>query len=173
MRAEGIVTTRLELTPLRQIDAAAMFSVLDDQRLHAFTGGRPRTLAELRDHYGKLVAGASPDGNEAWLNWIVRLHQTKTAIGTVQAGVEDGSANVAWIIGVPWQGQGYAVEAATAMVAWLAAHDVHAVKAAIHPEHAASAGVARRGGLSPTAEVSDGEVIWRNDAAGALDQPQA
>ena len=123
MRAEGIVTTRLGLTPLRQIDAAAMFSVLDDQRLHVFTGGRPRTLAELHDHYGKLAAGVSPDGNEDWLNWIVRLRRPKTAIGTVQAGVEDGSANVAWIM-APLAGSGYAVEAATAMVAWLAAHDV-------------------------------------------------
>jgi RimJ/RimL family protein N-acetyltransferase len=35
------------------------------------------------------------------------------------------------------------------------------ITAAIHPGNAASAAVARRAGLAPTAELADGEVVWR------------
>ena len=35
------------------------------------------------------------------------------------------------------------------------------IVAAIHPDHAASAAVARRAGMTPTAERADGEIIWR------------
>jgi hypothetical protein len=34
-------------------------------------------------------------------------------------------------------------------------------RAEIHPEHEASAAVARSIGLAPTTEVVDGEVVWR------------
>ena len=83
-------------------------------------------------------------------------------VGVVQATVaSDGTtADVAWEIGVPWQGRGYATEAAIAMVAWLEAHGVGTIRALIHPAHVASARVAERVGLVPTAEREDGEVVW-------------
>jgi hypothetical protein len=53
-------------------------------------------------------------------------------------------------LGFPCQGHGYAAEAARALVGWLADREVHEVVAHIHPDHAASARVARRAGLQPT-----------------------
>ena len=32
--------------------------------------------------------------------------------GTVQATVSDGTAEIAWVVGTPWQGRGIAKEAA-------------------------------------------------------------
>ena len=136
-----------------------MFAVLNDQRLHEFTDGAPRSLAELRSKFESLAAGQSPDGREAWLNWVVRRIDGP-AIGYVQAGVADGSAAVAWVIGAPWQGQGFASEAATAMAAWLIARGVTEIRAAIQPLHTVSNRVAEHLGLTETAEVVDGEVIW-------------
>jgi hypothetical protein len=87
--ADRIVTARLKLVPLAVGDAEEMVGVLGDERLYAFTGGRPPTLAELRARYAQLVVGRSPDGTEQWRNWIVRLRDGR-AVGTVQATITAG-----------------------------------------------------------------------------------
>jgi RimJ/RimL family protein N-acetyltransferase len=158
-----ITTERLTLEPLRPEDADELTPVLDDVGLHEFIGGRPATLAELREHYTRLAAGSSkPD--EVWLNWIVRRRADSQPVGTMQATLRDGrrSALLAWVIGVQWQNQGFASEAALGLVEWLRAHGVLELSAHIHPEHAASAAVARRAGLEPTDREIGGERIWRS-----------
>ena len=62
--AEVIETEPLRLEPLRVDHAVEMAAVLDDERLHAFIGGRPATLEELRARYVQLVAGRSADGSK-------------------------------------------------------------------------------------------------------------
>ena len=163
LRAETIETPRLLMTPLRVDDAEAMLDVLADVRMYEFTGGEPPTLARLRARYEVLAGGRSPDGSEAWLNWIVRTGTPPVAVGVVQATVSgDGTVGeVAWEIGVEQQGRGYASEAAGALVGWLAGAGVGAIEACIHPDHAASAAVATRAGLAPTDEIVDGERRWR------------
>jgi RimJ/RimL family protein N-acetyltransferase len=161
----GVITTaRLLLVPLRVEDADEMATLLDDERLHEYIGGRPATAAELLKRYAKLVTGPSRAGDE-WLNWIVRTKDDSAAVGTVQATVRRGDAgsraHVAWVIGVPWQGQGFASEAACALVEWLRAGEIESVFAHIHPAHEASAAVARRAGFEPTGDVVDGETVWR------------
>ena len=161
LAATPITTARLVLTPLAAGDAEAMVDVLGDPQMYEFTGGRPPTLDELRSRYALLEAGRSPSGDEAWLNWIVR--EVATAVGVIQATVagDGSSADVAWEVGVTWQGRGIASEAATAVVEWLGAQGVAEIRALVHPDHAASAVVAARAGLTATSERQDGEVVWR------------
>ena len=161
--AAPIATPRLRLDPLRVDDAGEMAAVLAAPSLYAFTGGEPPGVDELRDRYAVQLEGP-PDEDEAWRNWIVREAAEDgngAAIGYVQATVTRDTADVAWVIGEPWQGRGYASEAAQAMVGWLGTHGVRAVTAHIHPEHDASAAVADRVGLKPTLTVEDGERLWR------------
>lgn len=70
------------------------------------------------------------------------------------------SAQVAWVIAVAQQGNGYAKEAAAAMVCWLGEHGVDSFVACVHPEHAASVAVARHLGLIATGAREDGEIRW-------------
>lgn len=161
-----IHTPRLELTLLTVDDADEMAGVLADPRLHEFIGGRPDSPTELRERYRRWVAGPGDD-HERWLNWIVRTRHDAAAVGTLQATLEtapDGhrSADVAWVIGVAWQGRGLASEAAAALVAWLRDHGIDDIRASIHPDHGASAAVARRAGLEPTTQQHDGETVWRS-----------
>jgi RimJ/RimL family protein N-acetyltransferase len=163
--ATTIVTERLALAPLRIEDAEEMAGMLGDERLYEFIGGEPDTITGLRERYARLVAG-SPDADELWLNWIVRRRSDAQPMGTVQATLtmrEDGksTANVAWVIGVDWQNQGFAAEAARALVGWLRQHGADNVVAHIHPDHQASAAVAMRAGLRPTDEQAHGERVWR------------
>ena len=142
--------------------------MLADPALYAFTGGEPPDLAGLRRTYGHLVAGPAADAVEAWHNWIARLEARGTPIGTVQATVWEGErrAAVAWVIGTPWQGRGFATEAARCLVDWLASVGMHTIEAYVHPDHAASAAVAARAGLRATDELVDGERVWRRVADG-------
>jgi len=162
-----IDTTRLALEPLRVSHADEMVSLLGDGGLYAFTGGEPFSLDALRARYARQAAGRSPDGSRGWLNWIVRARWNRTALGTVQAtlSIEDRrlQAELAWVIGISSQRQGYATEAAQAVLDWLGRHGVAVFVAHIHSGHAASAGVARHLSLTPTGVVVDGEIRWVSD----------
>ena len=154
----GHVTIR----PLRIDDAAAMTDVLGSSELYIHIGGEPPTEGELTARYTRQTAGVSPDGSQEWTNWIV-LADGETVAGYVQASRPIGAATaeIAWVIGVPWQGRGYATTAAAALrVTDLAARGVDEVVADIHPANWASEGVARSIGMSATDEVVDGEVRW-------------
>jgi RimJ/RimL family protein N-acetyltransferase len=168
MPADDLVPTlqsdRLRLTPLVPDDAVEMAEVLADDPLYDFTGGGPLDADQLRSRYERLVAGSgSPE--ETWMNWVVRRRSDDRPVGTVQATIVEGdgrrTAWVAWVIGVPWQGSGYATEAARLIVAWLVERDVKEIAAAVHPGHRASERVAAKAGLAPTDEVVDGERVWR------------
>ncbi|MDX6278113.1 MAG: hypothetical protein QOJ72_2241 [Nocardioidaceae bacterium] len=155
----------LRLDPLAVSDAAEMVGVLAAPELYAVTGGEPPTLAELTERYRRQVVGSSADGREEWLNWLVRVDDE--AVGFVQATVTDGSrASIAWVIGLAWQGHGYATAAASAMVAQLRTRGVTDVRASIAPGHEASERVASRIGLVATERVDeDGERLWVNRQA--------
>jgi RimJ/RimL family protein N-acetyltransferase len=161
-------TERLVLTPLAVEDADELVGVLADPALHRFIGGRPDTLEELRARYAAMTAGPGrPD--ERWRNWVVRRREDDQAVGTVQATLtrEGGgrwTAAIAWVVGLPFQGRGYATEAARALVGWLRDQGVDEVVAHVHPDHLASARVAAGAGLEPTADLVDGERVWRLQA---------
>ncbi|MBC2907814.1 GNAT family N-acetyltransferase [Streptomyces cupreus] len=158
---EPLRTPRLDLVPLRVEHAGEMAAVLSDPALHTFIGGSPATPEALRARYERLVAG-SPDPEVSWCNWVLRLRAEGCLVGTVQATVAAGDAEIAWVVGTPWQGRGLASEAARALVERLAGEaGMTTITAHIHPAHAASAGVARAVGLAPTDAWQDGEVRWR------------
>jgi len=160
--AAPISTSRLDLLPLRVEHAEEMAAVQADADLHTFIGGSPPTVEALRARYARMIAGpADPDAS--WCNWVIRLRQSGRLAGTVQATISSAggpAAEVAWVVGTPWQGQGIATEAARALVEWLREQSVGLIIAHIHPEHQASAAVAAAAGLAPTDESQDGETRW-------------
>jgi len=162
--AEVIETARLTLEPLRLEHAEEMAPALDDHRLHEYIGGRPATVQQLRARYARQLTGRSADGAQGWLNWIVRHRESNAVVGTVQATLREGaagtSAEIAWVVAAAHQRQGYAKEAAAAMVRWLRRHGADVFVAHVHPEHEASASVAGHVGLEPTDAIRDGEVRW-------------
>jgi RimJ/RimL family protein N-acetyltransferase len=166
--------------------AEEMVGLLADRRLYAFYDDEQSpSLEQLRDRYSRQAAGLSPDGREVWHSWIVRERESGAAIGFVQATVGatagtslasvdtadtpyDGrtSAELAWVIGVAWQGRGYATEAAAGVrdavrgPGSVTGDDVALVHAHIAPGHAASETVARRLGMRPSDAVHEGEIRW-------------
>ncbi|MFI6051254.1 GNAT family N-acetyltransferase [Streptomyces violascens] len=171
LTAEVIATARLDLLPLRVAHAGEMAAVLSDPALHAFIGGAPDTPGTLRARYERLTAG-SADPGVSWLNWVIRIRDEGGLAGTVQATVGPSPqgvvAEIAWVVGTPWQGRGIATEAARGLVEWLGRQPVREVLAHIHPEHRASAAVASAAGLAPTEVWQDGELRWERRMGSGL-----
>ncbi|UPK77190.1 GNAT family N-acetyltransferase [Nocardioidaceae bacterium SCSIO 66511] len=140
-----------------------MTSVLADPSLYRHTGGEPPTEPELVRRYSAQVTGHSPDGSQRWVNLVVTLD--RQPIGYVQATVpvDRDHVEIAWVIGRPWQGRGYAKRAAELLVASLADWGVRHVVAHIHPDHLASQRVALHLGMVASDDVIDGETRWVGD----------
>ena len=150
-----LATPRLRLVGTDPSQAAALAVALADPRLYDVTGGRPPTTAELR------VRAERPPQAGAH-QWTVL--SAGEPVGFVQATLTmaeptDPEAELAWVIGTPWQGRGYAAEAATAVAAWVAPRRR---VAHIAPGHLASEAVARRLGLAPTGVTVEGETRWQS-----------
>ena len=171
MTTPALRTARLVLEPLRVEHADEMVALLADRALYAFFDDDPSpTLDELRARYARQSVGRSPDGTEAWHNWVVREGASGAVAGFVQATVVDVAgvvtAELAWVIGTAYQRQGYAVEGAQAArdaitgPGSLSGDDAAVVQAHIAPGHTASEAVARHLGLAPD-EEQDGETLWR------------
>ncbi len=162
--AQAISTRRLDLLPLHVEHAEEMAAVLSDPALHTFIGGTPDTPQALRSRYQRMTAG-SPDPAVSWLNWVIRLRDEACLTGTVQATISPSGhgliAEVAWVVGTPWQGRGIATEAAQGLVDWLSRQPVQTVIAHIDPGHQASAAVATASGLMPTDTWHEGERRWQ------------
>ncbi len=166
MATPALETPRLLLEPLRVEHADEMVDLLADRALYAFYADEASpTLDELRERYARQVRGTSADGTQEWHNWILRLRSTGAAAGFVQATVtrDDAgatTAELAWVVGSAYQGQGLAGEAA-AVVRDALRDPGTTVIAHIAPGHTASESVARRLGLLPTDVVHEGETRWQ------------
>ena len=157
-------TLRLQLSPVKVADAGEMSRVLSDPALYAFTGGGPESEAELAKRYARWVAGATQPG-QTWVNLIVRERNTGDAVGYVQATVNPELADIAWVIGTPWQRRGYAVEATRALATHVASNfHVTTIRALIKAEHVASQRIAERLGMRVTQDVVRGEQVWLGPA---------
>ncbi|MBH1935952.1 GNAT family N-acetyltransferase [Streptomyces sp. AV19] len=163
--ASPLSMPRLLLEPLHPGHATEAFSVFNDARLHTWTGGTPRSLAQLEDRYARQAKGSSPDGTQGWLNWMLRRTSDGRLVGTVQSTLSRPAggcleATLAWVVGFAHQGNGYGREGALAMTEWLRARGVGRLVAYIHPRHEASMGIARALGLTASDVVVDGEIRW-------------
>lgn len=91
---------------------------------------------------------------------MLRRRDIGVLVGTVQATVTGDAADLAWVVAALHQERGFAREAAAAVQEWLRDAGISRFSACIHPDHLASAGVARSLGLAPTSTVVDGEIRW-------------
>jgi RimJ/RimL family protein N-acetyltransferase len=117
-----IETGSLTLEPQTAAHAEEMFVVLSDPAIYEYENEPPPSLEWLRARFTKLEARRSSDGQEQWLNWVIRL-PTSELIGYVQATVRaNGRAAIAYALSSAYWGRGLARQAVQAMVSELVEH---------------------------------------------------
>lgn len=108
------------LEPQVEAHAPEMFAVLTDPAIYEFEREPPPSVERLAAGYRRLESRRSPDGGEAWLNWVVRL-PTGELTGYVQASVTDrGVACVGYEFASRFWRRGLASASLRAMFAELA-----------------------------------------------------
>jgi RimJ/RimL family protein N-acetyltransferase len=156
-------TDRLLLSPTCTTDAEPLYGLLKEPALYSFmTNPPPSGVRALEERIRLWERRRSPAGDEVWLNWTVRRKHRATVVGHIQATVQGSRAEIAWVIGLPFQGQGYATEASRRVGSWLTERfKIEELRANIHPRHLASQAVARHIGLRPGSETTaEGEECW-------------
>lgn len=120
LRAPGRIleTPRLLLEPLVPAHAEAIFEQLLDKRLYQFIPQDPPTsLQVLETRYLALSSRLSPNGQEAWLNWVIRCRDSSVYVGTLEATVHTNrTAALAYMIFPLFWRQGYAKEGCSRII---------------------------------------------------------
>jgi RimJ/RimL family protein N-acetyltransferase len=156
---------RVVLVPLHGDDADELAGLLDDAIVRDALA--VDDVDGLRRRFTARETRRSPDGAQAWLNWVVRAREDGRALGWAQATVEGATASVAYALLADERGRGAASDAVRAMTAWLRATlGVGGVTAYIAAENTASEHVARAAGFALTERRAAGERVWRFDAPG-------
>jgi RimJ/RimL family protein N-acetyltransferase len=106
----------LTLEPQVAAHADEMFVVLSDPAIYEYENQPPPSPEWLRSRFARLETRRSADGEEQWLNWVIRL-PTSELIGYVQATVRsDGRALIAYELSSDYWGRGLASRAVQAMI---------------------------------------------------------
>ena len=97
------------LAPLRAEHSDELAGLLDDGYVRESLG--VEDLDGLRRRFARWESRRSPDGTEAWLNWIVRRSTDGVPLGWAQATVRGTAAGVAYALLPAERGHGAASDA--------------------------------------------------------------
>jgi len=167
-----VTTAALALEPQIAAHADAMFEVLCDPAIYEHENAPPPSLAWLRERYRRLETRRSPDGEEQWLNWVVRLPTGELA-GYVQATVRgDGRAAVAYELASRHWNRGLGPAAVAAMIGELVAqHGARTLSAVLKRTNVRSRRLLERLGFVPASaeaherwQVAPDEMLMERDA---------
>ncbi len=151
-------TVRLTIEPLGHEHVEGLFAALDDDRVGTFIGGPDVTTVEaLHERIDRVTAGPGPAWpTEHWHNWVARRTEDGVIVGRLEATTygetrQTGEwAEVAYLFGPAFWGQGFATEGAT----WMLDHvrdelGVDESWAAVHPGNVSSVRLLERLGFEP------------------------
>lgn len=150
---------RLVLEPLEARHAPLLYESLLDERIYRFIPQDPPVSEQaLLERYRRLEARQSPDGQEVWLNWAMRLDSAGTYIGTLEATVyPEQTAYIAYTVFPPYQGNGYATEGVRLMLDHLdQSYQIPVIAALIDTRNSRS--------ISPVERLGFGRVATERDA---------
>ena len=143
----------------------------DAHRLESANGFRypqddPNRGVDLRWHLRALRA--DPTQLPSRIRLIVE-RSSNTVIGSINlkgAPDSEGDVEVGWGLNEGYRGQGYATEAAEAVIRWVFEQPgVRSISATVPDDNHASQRVARRLGLTPTTTTRRNRPLWKLESA--------
>jgi RimJ/RimL family protein N-acetyltransferase len=149
-----------------------MFVVHSDPAIYDYENQPPSSVDWLRERFRELESRRSPDRDQRWLNWVIRLPSGRLA-GYVQATVyPDARAAIAYVLESRFWGRGIARRAVEAMIEELADNcGVRTLTAVLKRDNLRSLRLLERLGfiaagasLHQTPGVEAGELLMARDA---------
>jgi ribosomal-protein-alanine N-acetyltransferase len=111
------------------------------------------------------------------LPWRIRLiveRSSSTVIGSINlkgAPDADGDVEIGWGLNEAYRGNGYATEAAAAVMRWAFEQSgVRSVSATVPDDNDASQRLARRLGFAPNASTRRNLPLWKIETTGAMER---
>ncbi len=157
----ALETARLVGEPLTAAHAVLLFPELRNPALYRFIPqDPPPSIDTLTSRFERLASQPhSPDGDELWLNWVLRERASDAYAGMLEATVIPGqSATIAYFVFVPYQRQGYAHEGVGALVKHLfTVHQVDVVVAEIDTRNRASIALVKTLGFTCAARTDNAD----------------
>jgi len=157
-----LATPRLVLEPLTAAHAALLFQPLQAEALYIWISSTPPESVEaLAERYALRETRISPQADEAWLNWAVRLVDGGTHVGKVDAAVDGAGVviNLGYLFFPAFWGQGYATEAVQAAVGHFERHRITELRATVSVGNDASGRVLEKAGFVRTRILPDNDTI--------------
>lgn len=154
-------TQRLVLRPHVETDVDWMHPLFAREDVARYLPYEPWTREFTVQKLGEHIAKNGLEHEAGGLTLAVTLAETREPIGQVLLWYTDrehGIAEMGWAFDPAWQGNGYAFEAASALLDLAFDHyGVHRVAAHLDVRNAASAALAVKLGLRREAELRDSE----------------
>lgn len=154
---EELQTERLRLRPITRSDADALFRTYAGKALPTYF--MPfRTHQHLAESIAFAVRCQDCWRSGAAFPWAVIETASGRMLGNVELKLSPPQASIGYIFGDAFWGQGFASEAASAVVAWaIAQPEIYRVWATCHPDNLGSAAVLRKAGLRHEATLANWE----------------
>jgi RimJ/RimL family protein N-acetyltransferase len=167
-----IETERLTLRPFVEDDFDAMHAMQSDAEVQRYLYGEPKSPAESREYLKRKIASSAWAEEGDWLGAAVIERATGTTVGDVSmhwVSEKDRTAEIGFIFLPRHQGQGFATEAARAMLDWaFGAAGLHRVVGHLEARNAASARVLEKLGMRREAHFVENEWVKGEWQSGLL-----
>lgn len=143
---EGFTTERLTLRRPRLSDAAAIFEYASDPKVIHYMDYCPRSdISEVV----KLLEDQPEEWKSDNYSWVLTVKSEDRPMGTIACWLEDHKACFGYLLHQQYWGQGYATEAARAVVDWaISLPSIYRVWATCDAENLASVRVLEKCGLA-------------------------
>ena len=155
---QPITTRRLVLEPLVGAHADLLFEPLCDMRIYRWiNAGIAADIAELRTIWQRNESRISPNGDEIWLNWAIRLRNDGPYIGKLDAELDSPSmvTNIGFILFPEYWGGGFATESLQATITDLSNKGILFMRASVAKPNIASARVLEKAGFTRVSAAAD------------------
>lgn len=137
-------------SPLAEHDIPELADALHSEAVYQYIGGMP-SRADFDLWLHRSLAGPPKEATaERWINFTVRLAETREVIGRLEANIHHGLAEVAFLYNPKQWGLGHASQG----LIWLHGHlarykEIHSLWAATHPKNQRSASLLLKHGYLP------------------------
>jgi RimJ/RimL family protein N-acetyltransferase len=171
-------TERLSIAALHPADAPELFTALDHPDVGRFIGGPEASSVDaMRERIERVNAGpprtrSRDRAGERWWNFVVRAGADGRVLGRLEATTYGDWGEIAYVFDPRVWGAGYATEATTWLLQFLAGEGVVEVWAAVVPENQRSVRLLHRLGFierdrprDGLASYDDGDVAFSRSLA--------